>query len=134
MKKTIFMALVFAALAGVLEAQTVPGLINYQGRLRDAGGLPVNDMSMPMSFSLWDQEVTQESVTDENVTMSGTSPIPLAHSDLVSGSSVVVTALGGVPAYETPRDYTIDYPGGTITRVPMASSWTARWWRWTMTG
>jgi hypothetical protein len=105
--------LVFAA---AVMAQSVPGLINYQGRLLDDSGLPVTGMSVPMDFSLWDKEVTIEPVVDETVYMVGTSPLPLAHQNLVV-TTEVVTAVGGIPVYENPRDYLIDYVNGSITRV-----------------
>jgi len=42
-----------AVAAGLAWAQPVPQLINYQGRLMDGNGQPVNNTSVPMAFSLW---------------------------------------------------------------------------------
>jgi hypothetical protein len=34
--------------------QSIPPLINYQGRLTDAAGLPITNASVPMVFGIWD--------------------------------------------------------------------------------
>jgi len=73
-------------------------------------------VAVPVDFSLWDQEVSPDNVTDETVLMGGTAAIPLARQDLTTVSEVV-TAVGGSPVYETPRDYIMDYVSGTISRV-----------------
>ncbi len=118
MKATRIIGGIFLVLiAGVVFAQGIPQLINYQGRLTDDTGLPVDGTTVDMEFSIWDKEITVESVIDESAIMNGTSPIALSHQDLVPGTEVV-TAVGGVPTYETPRDYLMDYINGTITRVP----------------
>ncbi len=111
----IILALFLTASAAVM-AQTVPGMINYQGRLFDGTGQPVNEAALAMDFSLWDKGVTLEDVTDEIAVMNGASAISLAHRDITDGSEVV-TAVGGSPTYESPRDYLMDYANGTITRV-----------------
>jgi hypothetical protein len=41
-------------LSTAARAQLVPQLINYQGRLNDGAGLPVNNLSVPMVFGVWD--------------------------------------------------------------------------------
>jgi hypothetical protein len=41
-------------LGEIAQAQSVPQLINYQGRLNDSAGLPVNNLSVPMVFGVWD--------------------------------------------------------------------------------
>jgi hypothetical protein len=103
--------------SNLASGQSVPGLINYQGRLLDSAGLPVNNMSLPMNFSIWDKaQDALDSVTNEPMAMTGISPLTLAHQKLMSGSEVV-TAVGGSPAYSTPHDYLINYVNGTISRV-----------------
>ncbi len=120
MKKRIALAAFLTCVALVISAlaQTVPDRINYQGRLFDGSGLPVTGASVPMEFSLWDGAVTMDAVTDEEVWIEGTSPISLAHGDVLPGETVTVTRLGGSPVFESPRDYVVDYENGTITRSP----------------
>ncbi len=114
-KWVVALSILTASLA--VMAQGVPGLINYQGRLFDGTGQPVNEAALAMEFSLWDKEVTLEQVTDEVAVMNGATAVSLGHLD-ISGGSELVTAVGGVPTYESPRDYVMDYVNGTITRVP----------------
>ena len=114
-KRVALVSLVFILLASLVAGAAVPSLINYQGRLANSTGMPVNG-NVAMHFAFWDKDRTVENVVNENVTMTGTSPIPLAHQNLAAGS-VTVTAVGGAPVYESPRDYLINYANGTITRV-----------------
>ena len=118
MKKVIFSVWVVVGLffAGGAFAADVPELINYQGRLTDSSGKALDGSGIPMEFSLWDGGMTLEQVTDEKLRMDGTGPLPLVHQDLTPGSEVV-TSIGGSTLYETPRDYLMDYPNGTISRV-----------------
>ena len=44
-------------------AQTVPKLINYQGKLTEEGGLPLKDGSYRLAFRLWDKNVSRETST-----------------------------------------------------------------------
>ena len=108
--------LIVCLFGGAAVAQTVPGLISYQGRLNDVYGAPVTG-TVPMAFTLWDKPLTQDPVTNEAVTLTGTTPAALAHQRLVAGL-VVITAAGGVPTYVSPRDYSVDLVSGTITRNP----------------
>lgn len=50
----------------ILQAQTVPGLINYQGRLMDGTGAPITDASVPMTFMLWDDPLAGSSLWSES--------------------------------------------------------------------
>src|SRR3990172_2660082 len=52
--------------AGTAKAQSVPGLINYQGRLMDSGGMPVTDLSALMTFTLWDGLMAGSSLWTES--------------------------------------------------------------------
>jgi microcystin-dependent protein len=54
MKKTMvqFMALVWAAGLGV-QAQSVPMLVNYQGKLQDGSGQPVPNGNYELAFKIW---------------------------------------------------------------------------------
>ncbi len=110
----IVMGLILSA-SLVVMAQGVPNMINYQGRLFDGTGRPVDDPALAMDFSLWDQDVTPEQVTDETVYLWGESVVPLAHGEVTDASEVV--SGWGSTVYETPRDYLIDYANGTISRV-----------------
>ena len=107
-------------IAAAALAASVPGLVNYQGRLMDTAGGPIDAAGVPVDFSLWDSEITILNIKDESVLMGGTASAALAHGDITSGSEKV-TGQGGAPLYESPRDYTIDYISGAITRVDAAS-------------
>jgi hypothetical protein len=48
------MAVVVFVLGASAWAQSVPQQINYQGRLTDSTGQPVNNLSVPMVFGVWD--------------------------------------------------------------------------------
>jgi hypothetical protein len=49
-KKIFALSLILAATT--VAAQSVPPVINYQGRLMDGGGMPVTG-AVPAAFALW---------------------------------------------------------------------------------
>lgn len=51
--RLVLVGAVVCLAADLAMAQSVPGLISYQGRLTDSGGAPVNG-TVAMTFSLWD--------------------------------------------------------------------------------
>jgi hypothetical protein len=66
MRFVIALALIMSLIIGVAGAQVldgVPHLINYQGRLSDAGGDPVTDGEYELTFSIW-SDSTSTSPTD----------------------------------------------------------------------
>lgn len=77
MKRILFLLFTFAALFGV-SAQTVPPLMNYQGRLTDEAGAPLPDGTYRLAFRLYSNAVSVPSET------------------LVWGREYEATVLGGV--------------------------------------
>ncbi|MFO8056882.1 MAG: hypothetical protein R6V10_06270 [bacterium] len=106
---------VCALLAGAVFAGSFPALINYQGRLHDSSGAPVEASGVAFDFSMLDKPVTTEPF-EEGVKMGGTVHVSLSHSNIMENSEVVISSDGSV-TYEQPRDYVMDYAKGTIARV-----------------
>ncbi len=95
----------------------VPDTISYQGYLTNSGGIPIDANSLSIKFSLWDKkDVVTDSVSDEEMFLTGTASRSLDHQNLVDGSEIV-TGISGSPTYQSPRDYAINYSNGTISRI-----------------
>jgi len=109
------MVMGFALLAFTAISQTIPHTINYQGRLTDALGNPINT-STQFRFLIKDQQYDQVSITDESHTLPGTTWVSLANAHLVV-SSEVVTNTGGSTIYQSGVDYFINYTAGQISRI-----------------
>ncbi len=55
-RKGLISVVVLCLFSAAAWAQSVPAKVNYQGRLFDSAGFPVDGVSLPMSFSLWDAD------------------------------------------------------------------------------
>jgi hypothetical protein len=115
----IFGGMLILLFAGLVLAQSVPQLINYQGRLTDDMGLPI-DGTVEMGFRITNLQFDQDVVTDEAHTLHGTTAESLVWDDLVPASETV-TDLSGNTVYVSGTDYFVDYPAGTIQRVGSGS-------------
>jgi hypothetical protein len=123
----ILVTLVCFVLAWLAPAQTVPWSFSYQGRLIDTDtGLPLNQTGLAMDFALYEDNVNQQNIQNEAVMLFGSTPHSLMHQGLVPGS---VTVTFGNTVFVINQDYTMDYPNGTITRVP-AGNIPAGWTLW----
>ena len=106
-------------LAGAAAGADVPSLVNYQGRLWNQSGGPV-DGSVSMSFSLYEGPGAEGEVRDEAVVLAGVEGHSLARDHLVVESIVVLNA-GGDDTYVYDADYWIDEENGEIGRFEAGS-------------
>ncbi len=112
-------ALFFVVFPAVSSADSVPPLINYQGRLTDHAGAPVND-TIEMTFSLYDGEAGQPEVVDEEIVLAGTAGVSLAHDNLSAGGSTV-TNTDDDTTYDEGIDYWLNLADGKIGRIAQSS-------------
>lgn len=93
-----FLVVLVVFIANICAAQTVPGLINYQGRVTDLSGAPLSGSTVSMRFELYDGDTggasllwgeTQKDVSHNNgiysVILGSVKPIP---SSVLSGGTV----------------------------------------------
>ena len=57
--RTVLLCCIAAALTLTGKAQTVPQMINYQGKLTDGTGVPLRTADYVLTFSVYDIDNTQ---------------------------------------------------------------------------
>lgn len=67
--KLCIVLLILTGLTGVAEAQSIPRLISYQGRLMSDSGAPVSDAAYTVEFSLYTDSVAGSSVWIESASV-----------------------------------------------------------------